>query len=72
MVTKLNGLKVLISEALIDSYINYEESISIKYLLERCDEIKKPNKKYPWCNFFLKKKCKISFYYINYLMFTKS
>ena len=47
MVTKLNGLKVLISEALIDSYINYEESISIKYLLERCDEIKKPNKKYP-------------------------
>ena len=52
MVTKLNGLKVLISEALIDSYINHEESISIKYLLERCDEIKKPNKKYPWCNFF--------------------
>ena len=38
--TKLYSTEVLISKALIDSYINHEEIISIKNALKECDEIK--------------------------------
>ena len=38
--TKLNSLEFLISEALIDSYINHDEFISINNVLKENDEIK--------------------------------
>ena len=50
--TKLNSIEILISKALIDSYIGHGETISINNVLQEYDEKKKkkkidnPNKKY--------------------------
>ena len=39
--TKLNTINVLISKALIDSYINYDEFISVNNMLQEYNEMKK-------------------------------
>ena len=38
--TKLNTIKVLISKALIDSYINHEEFVSVNHMLREHNEMK--------------------------------
>ena len=43
--TKLNSIEILISKALIDSYISHGETISINNVLQEYDEKKKKKKK---------------------------
>ena len=43
--TMLNTIKVLISKALIDSYINYDDFLSVNNVLREYYEIKKNNNK---------------------------
>ena len=37
---KLNTIEVLISKALINSYITYDEFVSVNYVLGECNEIR--------------------------------
>ena len=39
--TKLNTIKVLISKALIDSYINHDEFVLVNNVLRKYNEMKK-------------------------------
>ena len=41
---KLNTIEVLFSKALIDSYINHDEFVSLKNLLREYNEVKKETK----------------------------
>ena len=43
--TMLNTIKVLISKALIDSYINYDDFLSVNNVLREYYEIRKNNNK---------------------------
>ena len=38
--TNLNDIKVLISKALIDSYITHDEFVSVNNMLGECNEMK--------------------------------
>ena len=42
--TKLNTIKILISKALIDSYISYDKFISVNNVLREYNEIKQEMK----------------------------
>ena len=43
-ITRLNSIEVLISKALIDSYISHKEFISLNNVLKVYDEIKEKSK----------------------------
>ena len=38
--TKLDTIEVLISKALMDSYINYDEFVSVNNVLRECNKMK--------------------------------
>ena len=42
---KLNTIELLISRALIDSYISHDELFSVNNVLRECDDMKEKNKK---------------------------
>ena len=44
--SKLNGIEVLISKALIDSVISHHEFVLIKNVLKQYEKIKRSNNKY--------------------------
>ena len=44
-VTKLNGIEVLNSRAIIDSYISHDELVSVNNVLRKYDDVKKEIKK---------------------------